>query len=191
LRVPPARRRPWQAPLAVYGAIALVAAAGLWLSEPSLWRWLPVFAPLFVVSLVCTIRHAEHSWLNNLVTTLAACLMTAVAAGLSGRAGQPGDQPVWLAASVLFAYFFGTVFYVKTLFRGRGRTGPYAASVVYHTAVAVAACWLSPWLGLVGLLLVARAVILPRWQPALPARYIGLGEFAATAVVSVVTVLVL
>lgn len=200
-RVPPARRRPWLTPLIVYGLVALLGGSGLCWSEPLLWRWIPPVAVLFAVPVVATWCHAERSWLNNLVTTLVACGMTVVAAGLTaaavGRAEAswwpPGsdDAAAWLAALVLFAYFFGTVFYVRANFRGRLQTGPYVAAIIYHGVVGLAAVWLSWWLAGVGLLLLARAIVVPRLAKRLPAKYIGFGEFAATIIVSVVSVLVL
>ena len=92
----------------------------------------------------------------------------------------------WLAAAMLFAYFFGTVFYVKTMLRDKGRPGTYASSIAYHAAIDVVAWWLLGIVpGVVGLLLAARAVIVPRLRGPVPTRYVGFGEFGATVLVLV------
>jgi len=75
---------------------------------------------------VLTARGAERSLGNDVVTVVAACLMAPVAYDAGG-----GDTlgPVWVAFGVLVAYFLGTVLYVKTMIRERGRPGYVHASV--------------------------------------------------------------
>lgn len=46
---------------------------------------------------------------------------------------------VLLAAALLLAYFFGTVRYVKTMIRERGRRGYVVASVGYHALITAVA----------------------------------------------------
>ena len=197
LKVPPARRARWWPPLVVYGTAAVVLAGVVVVSAPALLRWAPCFVVLFGTSLVCQLRRAERSWLNDLVTQLAAGLMTVIVAGLPPVGSPPSgwlppgadNATAWRAAGMVFAYFFGTVFYVKTMLRERGRASTYAASLAYHALIAAAGWWLGPLAGAVGLVLLARAALVPRAWPRAQAKTIGLGEFAATVVVVAATVL--
>lgn len=188
------RKARYRAPVLGHGAALLVLGGALLAGQPGLLRWAPVYAVLLAVSLVCSARRRDRSWLNDTVTVLAACLMTAVAAGL-GRPEWAGDARAWTAAGLLFAYFLGTVPYVKTMIRDRGKAGTYRISVGYHALLLVAAlgaawavsrCW---WLVPVALALLLRAVLLPRAGRLRPA-VVGAGEVVATVAVVAVTLVV-
>lgn len=194
LRVPASRRARWQPPLLTFGAATILTGGPLVLLRPDLLRWAPWFAVLLGISLWCSARRADRSWLNDVVTQVAACTMTLVAAGIgsgsatTGTGWLPpgaGDPRARLAALIVFAYFLGTVFYVKTMIRRRGHTGTYVASVGYHAVVAVGGWLLGPLPGVVGTLLMARAALVPRrWPTAAPAQ-IGIGEILASVAVAV------
>ena len=193
LRAPKERRTRWWPPLLTYGTIAALAGGTLLVIRPALVWWGPVFALCLGVSLVFTANGAQRAWLNDLVLMVAANLMTVVAYGAALPASvaraktwlPPGvdDRTPWLAGLMLFAYFFGTVFYVKTMLRDRHRPATYAASVAYHVLLAGAAWLLGSLPGLVGLLLLARAVIVPKLPGPVPTKYVGFGEFGATMLV--------
>ncbi|TVR20838.1 MAG: hypothetical protein EA387_11120 [Nitriliruptor sp.] len=120
------RRRRELTPLLVYGAATLPLGLLTLVFAPHLLRWVPLYLPLLAVSLWLTARGAERSLGNDVVTVVAACLMAPVAYDAGG-----GDTlgPVWVAFGVLVAYFLGTVLYVKTMIRERGRPGYVHASV--------------------------------------------------------------
>ena len=130
---------------------------------------------------------------DDFVLMVAANLMTVVAYGAALPVSTPrpavwlppgvDSHTPWLAASMMFAYFFGTVFYVKTMLRDRHRPPTYVASVAYHAALAVGAWWLGAFPGIVAVLLLARALIVPRLSGPVPTRYVGFGEFGATVLV--------
>ena len=185
------RKARYLPPVRAYG----IATAGLGLLvvavTPELLRWVPVYAPLMAVSLWCSWRRQDRSYLNDGVTIVAACLMTVVAAGVGADAGGgdawlPGaDQPgIWLLTGLLLAYFGGTVLYVKSLIRERGNRAVYAASVGYHVLATVAAAVAQPWLGVVFALFTVRAALVPRLWPGLTARWIGIGEVVASIVLT-------
>ena len=129
--------------------------------EPELLRWAVVFLPLLAISLWCSWRRADRTLLNDGVTVLAACLMTVVVAGAGGSGGRPGTPALaglawwpgagqarsWVLAGLFFAYFAGTVLYVKSMIRDRGDRGRYTLSVAYHVAACVPAAMAGPWLG--------------------------------------------
>jgi len=196
LRTPKGRRARWRPPMLTYGAVAVITGGALLLLRPTLMWWAPVFAVCLGVSLAFTANGAQRAWLNDFVLMVAANLMTVVAYGAALPASAPrpaawlppgvDSRAAWLGAAMMFAYFFGTVFYVKTMLRDKGRPGTYASSIAYHAAIDVVAWWLLGIVpGVVGLLLAARAVIVPRLRGPVPTRYVGFGEFGATVLVLV------
>lgn len=205
-------------PVRAYAVAAALLGAVLLLTAPGLLRWAPVYAVLLATSLASSVRRTDRGWLNDAVTVLAATLMTVVAAGLgthadptatallgvgtgADRVVPPGaaEPDVWLAAGLLTAYFLGTVPYVKTLIRERGRRSVLAVSIGFHAVLAVAAlgwCVTSAAdpavvaVAVVAVGLLVRAVLVPRRRPWPSAKAIGLGEVAATVVVCVTTLAV-
>lgn len=189
------RRKPrYWPPVRAYGALAVALGLVVVAIELDVLRWAIVFVPLLAVSLWCSWRRADRTLLNDGVTVLAACLMTVVVAGVGehgGRAGIPGSAGLawlpgadqarpWVLAGLLFAYFAGTVLYVKSMIRDRGNRGRYALSVAFHAAVCVPAVAAGPWLGLLFVVLAGRAAVVPRRWPELTPAAIGVGEIAAS-----------
>ncbi|NKY40948.1 YwiC-like family protein [Cellulomonas septica] len=198
-----ASRRPrYLPPVRAYGIATTVLGLALVASAPSVLWWAPVFGALLAVSLVCSARRADRSWLNDGVTVVAAMLMTVVSAGLGSPGPLPGadDARTWAATGLLAAYFLGTVPYVKSLIRDRGDRTVLAVSVGYHGvlvagalgAVVVAAPDVAGAVvcGVVALGLLVRAALVPRRRPWPSAKVIGLGEIAATVVVTAATLVV-
>lgn len=198
-----ASRRPrYLPPVRAYGVATAVLGAGLVASAPSLLWWAPVFGVLLAVSLVCSARRADRSWLNDGVTVVAAMLMTVVSAGLGSPGPLPGadDPRTWAATGLLAAYFLGTVPYVKSLIRDRGDRTVLAVSVGFHGALVAgavgAAVLAAPAVrgavvcAVVALGLLARAVLVPRHRPWPSAKAIGVGEIVATVVVTAATLAV-
>ncbi len=122
-------------PVRAYALIAGSLGVLLLVSAPHLMWWAPIFAPLLTVSLWLSYRRKERGLLNDVVTVVAACLMVAVAASAGSEAAL--GPLVWCAALVLFAYFVGTVLYVKTMIRERGSRAYLLASVGYHLATSL------------------------------------------------------
>ncbi len=125
------RRARYWPPVRAY-AIALAAlGVPLIVIDPRLLWWAPVLAPLLAIGLWCSWTRRDRSLLNDGATVLAACLMTVVAWQLGD---SPWDAPTaaWTWAAVLWVYFFGTAFYVKTMIRERGNPAMLRASIGYH-----------------------------------------------------------
>ncbi|GIG21650.1 hypothetical protein Cch01nite_23740 [Cellulomonas chitinilytica] len=188
------RRRRWWPPVRAYVPATALLGVGLVLTSPSLLAWAPVFLALLTVSLVCSARRADRSWLNDVVTVVAASLMTPVAAGL-GPSWTPPTTRAWLAGGLLAAYFLGTVPYVKSLIRDRGSRPVLAVSSGYHLALvagagAAAVTGGSVVLVVVAIALLARALLVPRLRPWPSAKAIGIGELVATVAVTVATLAV-
>jgi len=200
------RRARYLPPLRFHAVTTAALGATLLAVSPSLLRWAPVFAVPLTVSLVASTRRADRSWLNDVVTVLAAAAMTVVSAGLVGgwqRGWVPpgaGSTVAWEAAGLLAAYFLGTVPYVKTLIRDRGDRAVLAVSVGYHAVLLAAALVAvgvavatggdvarAATLAAVAAMLLVRAVLVPRRRPWPGPRAIGFGEVAATVVVTAAT----
>lgn len=139
-----ARRRPRYFPPVRAYAIALAAVGiPLLVLDPHLLWWAPVFAPLLGVGLWCSWARRDRSLLNDGATVLAACLMLVVAWQL-GEFPFAAPTASWAWAGVLWVYFFGTAFYVKTMIRERGNPVMLRVSIGYH-AVAAVACLALAW----------------------------------------------
>jgi hypothetical protein len=179
------RKERYLRPVQVYGAATVVLLAGLLAVAPRLVVWAPCYAVLLTASLVASLRRADRSWSNDTVPVLAAALMAPVAAGLGPH--PPTTALVWTTAAVMFAYFFGTVVYVKTMIRERGRRAVLVTSITYHVVVAALGWWVHPALGVVGTVLAARAWLVPTLRPRTSPKAIGLGEVAATIAVAAAT----
>lgn len=191
-------------PITTYGGIAAVLGVVALVTHPALLLWLTLYLPLGLVTGYLTWRRRERSLLNDGTTILAACAF----AGVMFQAG-PGRQGLatleWLGEwrvmlwviVALFAYFFGTALYVKTMIRERTNETYHRASVWYHAA------WAAFWaisgsigvsvgaatrIGLVVafLLLTARAKVMAgrRVKP----LYIGLGEIGFSLLMAVLAI---
>jgi hypothetical protein len=190
------RRKPRELPpLLVYAGLAAPLGVVTLVLAPQLLRWVPAYLPLVATSTVLMLRRQERSLLNDAVTVLAAGLMTPVVVDAAG--GSLGVA-TWVATVAITAYFLGTVPYVKTMIRERGRPAYVRGSVAYHlvgtagAAVLAATGWQSWWLPVVWVLLTVRAVAGPavnarRERPLRPV-VVGVGEILASVVV-LVTVL--
>lgn len=190
LKAPPARRQQWvQATLA---AGALAAASGLValvLAGSALAWWVSAFATLTAPALVLASRRHERALIGGLLTIAAACLLTVVARfpDPAGLVGSPDAATTLVAAGGSFAYFFGTVPYVKTNVRERRSRGYYAASVGYHVAVTLVAVaafvvGVAPsWWIIFFAATAVRAAVVPRLATPLHVSQIGFIEVGLSA----------
>jgi hypothetical protein len=185
------RRRRDLPPVLVYGAACVPLGLAVVVLDPGLVRWAPLFVPLLALSAWLMVQRRERSLANDASVVVAACLMAPVAFA----AGEGADWPaLWVVFGVLVAYFLGTVLYVKTMIRERGRRGYVVASVGYHllgtaaaalVAAAGAASWWLPavWLALTGRALAGPVATNRRARPLRPA-VIGVGEIVASLLVT-------
>lgn len=188
------RRARFALPMRVYAGMAAACGGALLVLEPWLWRWGLGFAPLLAAGLWAAAVRRERTVLAGGVLVAAASLMTVVAYRVTGSC--PGEclpsspTAIWVLAALLFAYFFGTVLYVKSMIRGRGIRAYAVASVLFHSACTLA--WIpvamhrgSAWWWTVGLfvLLTVRAQVMV--GRTVTPRVLGMGEAVASAVVLV------
>lgn len=136
LKARPRRRPAFVRPILTYGAVTAVAGLAVLALAPRLLWWAPVYGLLTGVTFLLVHRGDERSVPSGLLTTAAASLMAATT-----QAWTPAEATAdhWALAGVCGTYFFGTVLYVKTLIRERGKPAWVWVSGAYHLAL-VAAC---------------------------------------------------
>lgn len=179
------RRAVNRTPVLVYAGAAAVLGLALAVQQPGLLRWAPLFLVPLGVGLWASATRHERALVSGLATTIGSALMTVVAYDAGG--GQ--DWPrAWLLTAVMALYFAGTVFYVKTVIRQRGNPVYLALSVGWHVLAAAVLLRVAPWVAAVMTLLAVRAALVPRRAGVTP-KQVGIGEVAATVVVSVVALL--
>ena len=194
------RRNEYTVAVAVYSAATLALLAALLWWRPSLLWWAIPLGVLLGISLTMIVTGREHSAVNDAGLIGASALMTAVSA-TAGRLPQglgwdgffTAVQSVapWLATAVLAGYFWGTIPYVKTMIRERGKTRWYVGSVVYHCALIVPAFLVNGWVGAFSIALAARAAAVPKLWPRAKPKAIGIAEVAGTVAIVVIACLTL
>ncbi len=177
-------RRIWPQ-LAVFGAIALPMATVVVVARPQVLAAAPVMAALLAVNAAHAWRRRERALLNDIASVALATCVIPVMVQISPA---PIDDTI-SAAVLVFAYFTGTVFHVKTMIRERGSTAYRRWSLTVHGAGLVVAAWISWPAGVLFALLALRAWALPG-RPLSPAR-VGLVEIAASLLLVVVIALTL
>ena len=182
LKAPPRRKPGWVKPLVTYAAISGVAGiVALLIGGWQIALWATAFVPLMAPALWLAAQRNERATIGGALTIAAASLMIPIARYPDpADAFAPAAGPTWLLTLLVFAYFFGTVLYVKTNIRERGSRPWLAASVTYHAAWTVAALalawadlirwWWTPFFAITTI----RAAVIPgrRWS----AKHIGLLE---------------
>ena len=196
LKSPARRRGAYVRPLLTYGAIS--AGCGLvalvWRGGSLAW-WLPVFAPIVAATSWLTAHRRDRDLLSGVLTVTASALMlpvlrwTSPDAALAHLVGWDGLDTV-----LIWAYFVGTVLYVKTMIRERGHRSWWLASIGWHAAwlvagVAVAAVTARPWWAVTLALALGRAVVVP-WLATARGRRISPGQIGVAEIALVALVVV-
>lgn len=177
-------------PVIAYGIATVVAGLATWWAAPYLWRWVPVFLPLVAIAGWAAWKRQDRSLGAGLDTVIAASLVLPVSwdVATGGAAGLAATPEIWTQTALLFGYFAGTVFYVKTNIRERGSNEYLVASVVWHALWLVVALLVSnPWHVAVWVLLIARAVAVPlmrRRGAAISVTAIGVAEVVTSILVT-------
>ena len=142
----------------VYGSVATLCAAPILLRHPQLLALAPVLLAVFAANLWFIRSKNERAWLNDLLGVVAAVLMGWLSAWLGA-----GELSARHAAIIGFvgAYFAGTVWYVKTMIREKGKAGWLLLSRAWHLAVAITAILTMPWFLLNAVPAFVRAWLLP------------------------------
>ncbi|EEH63320.1 hypothetical protein HMPREF0044_1244 [Gleimia coleocanis DSM 15436] len=179
--------------LTLGGAISLFFYS-LFVSQLQLFIWVPIFAPLIVVSFVASMRGNERALAARFATVCAASLMLPVAFGLESQSflawfTQPQWRLIWVVTGAFIWFFGGSVLFVRSLIRGRLLREWAVSSAIWHLvgACGFAITWFTGWLGcfpfVFAFLLFTRAVLMPYLQrngSQFSAKLIGIEELIAT-----------
>ncbi len=191
LKAPEKRRAQWVKPLALYTSLSALAGLGaLAIAGWGLLGWAPAFVPLMLPALWLAAQRNERATVGGALTIAAASLMVPIARYRDVLdALRPDAGLTWVVTALVFAYFFGTVLYVKTNIRERGRPEWLVASITYHGVVAIIAVALafaglaSWWWAPFFLLGTVRAWLIPprTWS----AKHIGFLEIGMSTLLLV------
>lgn len=195
IKAAPRRRRRYLPPALTYALACLgCGLTTLLLGGWALLEWVPVYVVLLGAALWLTARHRERSLASGVATVTAACLMFAIVRWDTPStwvdAGRSRDGVVGM---LVWLYFLGTLVYVKTMIRERGRRTWLIGSLVWHVlclgaAIAlVAAGMCSPWWPVVFGLGLIRAA----GAPAIAARGVRLSPAAVGMAEAVLVALVI
>lgn len=185
------RGRRFLAPLTTWASLAAIGGFLLVYHEPRLLWFATIVIPCFAVALGQMWRGSARSFLARCAAIGASCTLTPIAYLLGNT--QSNWQRMWIATVVLFAYFVGTIAYVKTMIRERESLRWLRFSIGYHLALTVVAIpaaamgLVSWWVPTVWLILGLRAWGMPYLsrrigKPIRPAVF-GSTEFFFSALV--------
>ncbi|WP_094662389.1 YwiC-like family protein [Bifidobacterium tissieri] len=163
-------------PTILYTAVLAVIGIPFVIAHPDVLLWAPPLAVLALLSFVAAKRRQERSIWANIVVILAACCMTVIICWIGPAApngsswtslvasqwtSPPLPADGMIAALILALYEFGSVLFVKTMIRERGNRAYLFASWIWHMCLVVGGFLTDPWLCGMGLMLLARSIILP------------------------------
>jgi hypothetical protein len=157
-----------------YGIATALAGVSVLVMCPSLARAGIAFAPLLAVNTWHAWSRQERALANGLASVTQGSLMTFVTVA---AVGAPLGPVVGVAVALLL-YFAGSLLYVKTMIRERGRACYLRVSVGFHTLALALAGLLTPALLVPFGWFLARAVVLPQRQ--LSVKQVGLLELAGS-----------
>lgn len=173
------RRRRYLPPVRAYGLATLVLGAVTAALDPALSALAPLFVVPLGVGLAASAARHDRALVSGLTTSLGSCLMTLVA---YAAGGGTDTTRAWLLTAVLFAYFGGTVVYVKTMIRERDSVAHYLLSVGWHAVAVVVLAPVGTALAAVFVVLTIRAAMAAAF--ALSPKAVGIAEAVATVVVA-------
>lgn len=170
-----AKRKRYLNQILIFSALGLALALPVVSRHPSLLWFVPIGIFGLLTNLYFIRNRDERNWINDLLGIVVSfALAIAYLAPTSFRAIEFLLWP--------FLYFVGTIFYVKTMIRERGKNSWNALSVGYHMAISVFAAIYAPLVLFGYLLLLVRAFVLP--QRTLRPAVVGVIEIWLTLIIS-------
>lgn len=149
-----AKRKRYLKQILIYSGLGLALALPAVSVHPSLLWFAPIGIFGLSINLYFIRNRDERNWINDafgIVVSFALAI-----AFLAPSSVSAVEFLLWP-----FLYFVGTVFYVKTMIRERGKNSWYALSVGYHVVISVLAALYAPLVLFGFLLLLVRAFVLP------------------------------
>ena len=186
----------YRAAAVCYPLLALLLVTPLVVSYPQILIWLTVLVPLATLSFYFSWKRKDRSYGNDIVLVIVASLMAVISSQVSPV--LIAEENWWtqlsvrisagITAFVFFCYFLGTVFYVKTMIRERGNPKAFQISIIFHVLVVALWFYISPWLSLLALLLLLRAILIPKLWPRMRPATVGIIEIGLALLVSAVLI---
>lgn len=143
--------------LAGYGLVTAAALVPLLVARPALLFYAPAYVVLAAVNATFARYRRDRALLNDLAFVLECALLVPVAATVAG-VGAGAVTTAFVAALLSGA---GSVLFVKTMIRERGRSGYRRASVAFHVVALLVAALAAPVLAVPFGAYLLRAALLP------------------------------
>ncbi|WP_314688668.1 YwiC-like family protein [uncultured Bifidobacterium sp.] len=178
-------------PMLVFGGATVVVGLPFVILHPAILWWAPVYLVLAGLTLRAAYIHQERSLWANAADVLAASLIGAIA-GSAAAGFRPSGIPraAIMAAAAFLMVEYGSALFVKTMIRGFGDPRYHFLSVIWHTAMAIAAFLVQPLWGAIAVVLLMRATMLPMRSERVRPLYIGIGEGVVLSVAFVAVLVV-
>lgn len=178
----------FRTPAITYAAIAAVLGIPLVVLRPWLCWWIPAYLLVLVAHLWAAHSRNQRSLWANAAAVVGSGLTAWITVILGPLGVDSLGERVWFPAvglAVAIAYVlqeFGSVLFVKTMFRERNSKPYYVASVAWHLLVSVVGFWINWVFGVTAILLLLRAAMLPFFATKLKPLPIGMFEVASTII---------
>ncbi|CAI8755775.1 MULTISPECIES: YwiC-like family protein [Bacillus] len=141
----------------IYFIIACVFGILSLLYEWKILFFAAIMIPLFFVNIYFARQKRERALVNDICAILVFCIGGLISYYFSMKTV---DETAWWIAATSFLYFLGSTFYVKTMIREKNNPTYRYVSWGYHIFLTVALFVVNPWLSLVFIPSLVRAIIL-------------------------------
>lgn len=141
----------------IYFLIACVFGIVSLLYEWKILLFVGMMIPLFIVNMYFARQKKERALVNDICAILVFCIGGLVSYYFSMKTID--GTALWIAV-VSFLYFLGSTFYVKTMIREKNNPIYRFVSWGYHIVLTIVLFVVNPWLSLVFIPSLARAIIL-------------------------------
>lgn len=178
----------FRTPAITYAVITVVLGIPLVLLHPWLCWWVPAYLLILVAHLWAAHSRNQRALWANAAAVVGSGLTAWIAVILGPLGVDSLGERVWfptVGLAVAIAYVlqeFGSVLFVKTMFRERNSKPYYLASVAWHILLSAVGFWINWVFGVTALLLLARAAVLPFFATKLKPLPIGMFEVASTII---------
>lgn len=141
----------------IYFVIACVFGIVSLLYEWKILLFAVTMIPLFIVNIYFARQKKERALTNDICAILVFCIGGLISYYYSMKTI---DGTAWWIAAVSFLYFLGSTFYVKTMIREKNNPTYRYVSWGYHIFLIIASFVVNPWLSLVFIPSLVRAIVL-------------------------------
>lgn len=164
----------WKSKTIVYGLLTTAFAFYPIYHSPRILILAPIMIFGFVASLFFVKAKKERSFFNDLIGIVLSGVIALTIANM-----QDGIEPQEQTGILLIStYFVGTVFYVKTMIREKGRSNWLWFSYLWHGLFIVLSLLLSPITLIVSIIAFAKVLVVPNYN--FSPKMIGIAEFFLT-----------